>query len=177
MFNRILCATDGSEHGDRALRQAARIARDSDGQLHLAHVIERIPGGGRLGGQNVFLTESEIDSRIVLQAEMAQRAGVTAEVHIVRGGGHPAKQLVELADQIDADLIVLGSRGHAPVAGLVLGSVTQQLLHETGRPVLALPPTRVAQRPAASLPPARVAQRALPGPLPGRAPAPRDRAG
>ena len=48
MFKRILCATDGSEHGDRAFRQAARIALGSDGELHLAHVIERIPGGGRL---------------------------------------------------------------------------------------------------------------------------------
>ena len=57
--------------------------------------------------------------------------------------GTPAKQLAELAERIDADLIVLGSRGHAPLAGVVLGSVTQQLLHATGRPVLALPPTRV----------------------------------
>jgi nucleotide-binding universal stress UspA family protein len=146
MFKRILCATDGSEHGDRALRQAARMARAGDGELHVAHVIERIPGGGLLGGQNVFLTELEIDSRIVRQAEeMAQQAGVTAEVHLVPGAGHPARQLAELAERVDADLIVLGTRGHAPLAGVVLGSVTQQLLHATGRPVLALPPTRVAQ--------------------------------
>ncbi len=147
MFKRILCATDGSEHGDRALRQAARMAQAGDGELHLAHVIERIPGGGRLAGQNVFLTEFEIDSRIARQGEeMAQQAGVTAEVHCVLGGGRPAKQLAELAERIDADLIVLGSRGHAPLAGVVLGSVTQQLLHETGRPVLALPPARATER-------------------------------
>jgi nucleotide-binding universal stress UspA family protein len=153
MFNRILCATDGSEHGDRALRQAARMAQAGDGDLHVAHVIERIPGGGRLGGQNVFLTELEIDSRIVRQAEeMAEQAGVTAEVHLVRGAGHPARQLAELAERIDADLIVLGSRGHAPLAGVVLGSFTQQLLHATGRPVLALPPTRVAQQSAVRVP-------------------------
>ena len=147
MFKRILCATDGSERSDRALRQAARMALADDGELHVAHVIERIPGGGRLAGQNVFLTEDEIDSRIVRQAEeMTQRAGVKAEVHLVRGGGNPAKQLAELAERIDADLIVLGSRGHAPLAGVVLGSVTQQLLHQTDRPVLALPPARVTER-------------------------------
>jgi nucleotide-binding universal stress UspA family protein len=153
MFNRILCATDGSEHGDRAVRQAARLALAGDGELHLAHVIERIPGGGRLAGHNVFLTESEIDSRIVRQAEeLAEQAGVTAEVHVVRGAGNPAKQLAELAERIDADLIVLGSRGHSPLAGIVLGSVTHQLVHAAGRPVLALPPTRVAQRQAATAP-------------------------
>jgi nucleotide-binding universal stress UspA family protein len=153
MFKRILCATDGSEHGDRALRQAARMARAGDGELHLAHVIERIPGGGRLWGQDVHLTEFEIDSRIVRQSEkMAQQTGVRAEVHLVSGSGQPAKQLAKLADRIDADLIVLGSRGHAPLAGVMLGSVTQQLLHATDRPVLALPPTRVAQRRAAPVP-------------------------
>jgi len=153
MFRRILCATDGSEHGDRAFRQAARMARDSDGELHLVHVIERIPGGSRLGGQDVILNEFEIDARIVRQAEeMAEQAGVTAEVHLVRGAGHPARQLAELAERIDADLIVLGSRGHAPFAGVVLGSFTQQLLHVTGRPVLALPPTRVAQQSAVRVP-------------------------
>ncbi len=150
MFKRILCATDGSEHGDRALRQAARMARAGDGELHLAHVIERIPGGSRLGGQDVFLTESEIDSRIVRQGEaMAQQSGVTAEVHLVRGTGSPAKQLATLAERIDADLIVLGSRGHSPLAGVMLGSVTQQLLHATDRLVLAVPPARVTQRRAA----------------------------
>jgi nucleotide-binding universal stress UspA family protein len=158
MFKRILCATDGSEHGDRALRQAARMARASDGELHLAHVIERIPGGGRLRGQDVFLTEFEIESRIVRQSEeMAQQTGVKAEVHVIAGSGQPAKQLAKLADRIDADLIVLGSRGHSPLAGVVLGSVTQQLLHATGRPVLALPPARVAQRRAARVPAMAVA--------------------
>ena len=153
MFKRILCATDGSEHGDRAVRQAARMALADDGELHLAHVIERIPGGGRLAGQNVFLTESEINSRIVRQGqELAEQAGVTAEVHLVRGAGNPAKQLAGLADRIDADLIVLGSRGHSPLAGIVLGSVTHQLVHTAGRPVLALPPVRVPERRAAPAP-------------------------
>jgi nucleotide-binding universal stress UspA family protein len=147
MFKRILCATDGSEHGDRALRQAARMARADDGDLHVAHVIERIPGGGRLRGHDVHLTEYEIDSRIVRQSEeLARQTGVKAEVHLIAGSGQAGKQLAKLADRIDADLIVLGSRGHAPLAGVVLGSVTQQLLHATGRPVLALPPGRMAQR-------------------------------
>jgi nucleotide-binding universal stress UspA family protein len=147
MFKRILCATDGSEHGDRAVRQAARMALADDAELHLAHVIERIPGGGRLAGQHVFLTESEIDARIVRQGEeLAQQEGVIAEVHLVRGAGHPAKQLAELAGRIDADLIVLGSRGHSPLAGVVLGSVTHQLVHAAGRPVLAVPPAHAALR-------------------------------
>ena len=43
------------------------------------------------------------------------------------------------ADAAGAELIVLGTRGHSPVAGLLLGSVTQRLLHIARRPVLAVP--------------------------------------
>ena len=91
MFKRILCTTDGSEHGDRALRQAARMTRDSDGELHLVHVTERIPGGNRLGGQDVFLTEFETDSRIVRQSEeMAQQTGVMKEGRLRLRAHYPA---------------------------------------------------------------------------------------
>ena len=44
---------------------------------------------------------------------------------------------------------MLGTRGHSPLAGIVLGSVTQQLLHATGRPVLAVPPERGSRQRAA----------------------------
>ena len=39
MFKRILCATDGSAHGDRAVREGARMVHANDGELHVAHVI------------------------------------------------------------------------------------------------------------------------------------------
>ena len=144
MFKRILCATDGSVHGDRAVREGARMAQANKGELHVAHVIERIRGGGRLRGQNVFVTEDEIDGRIRHQVDELARDEriVDVCVHMISGGGQPARRLAKLAEQVDADLIVVGTRGHAPLAGLVLGSVTQQLLHDSKRPVLAVPPGR-----------------------------------
>jgi nucleotide-binding universal stress UspA family protein len=140
MFKRILCATDGSVHGERAVREGARMAQANDGELHVAHVIERIRGG-RLRGHNVFANEPEIDNRIRRQVdELILHQLIDVKVHMISRGGHPARRLAELAERIDADLIVVGSRGHAPLAEVVLGSVTQQLLHEAKRPVLAVPP-------------------------------------
>jgi nucleotide-binding universal stress UspA family protein len=141
MFKRILCATDGSVHGERAVREGARMAQASDGELHVAHVIERVRGGGRLRGQNVFVSEPEIDNGIRRQVEqLILDDHIDVKVHMISRGGQPARRLAQLAERIGADLIVVGSRGHAPLRGVVLGSVTQQLLHESNRPVLAVPP-------------------------------------
>jgi nucleotide-binding universal stress UspA family protein len=54
-------------------------------------------------------------------------------------GGGPAHAIEEIADKAGAGLIILGTRGHAPVAGLLLRSVTQRLLHIARRPVLVVP--------------------------------------
>ncbi|MGH2868025.1 MAG: universal stress protein [Solirubrobacteraceae bacterium] len=142
MFTRILCATDGSEHADRALRYSTELARQGDGDLHVVHVIERLRGG-RVSGQNVFLNEAEIDNKIKAQtAELANEHGVRATLHLVKGPtSRVAEHLAEIADEIDADLIVVGTRGHSSLGGLLLGSVTQRLLHAAHRPVLALPPS------------------------------------
>jgi nucleotide-binding universal stress UspA family protein len=158
MFKRILCATDGSVHGERAVREGARMVKSSDGELHVAHVIERL-GSGRLRGQDVFVSEPEIDSGIRRQVEqLIIDDHVDVKVHMISRGGQPARRLAQLAERIDADLIVVGTRGHAPLTGLVLGSVTQQLLHEAKRPVLAVPPADDRdQMPAAEGEPAGVA--------------------
>ena len=55
--------------------------------------------------------------------------------------GGPAHSIDEIADEVGADLIVVGTRGHSPVAGLLLGSVTQRLLHIASQPILAIPPS------------------------------------
>jgi nucleotide-binding universal stress UspA family protein len=57
----------------------------------------------------------------------------------VRIGG-PAHVIAEIADSVDADLIVVGTRGRAPVSEILLGSVPIQLLHVAHRPVLVVPP-------------------------------------
>jgi nucleotide-binding universal stress UspA family protein len=146
MYQRILCATDGSAHGDRAISEGLRLAREASGELHVVHVIERVPGGGRLRGQPVHLTEPEIDDRIRRQVdEIACQEGFAVHMHMLTGSGQLARRLATLAERLEVDLIVLGTRGHSPLAGLVLGSVTQQMLHDAGRPVLAVPPQRDAE--------------------------------
>lgn len=145
MFTNILVASDGSEHAERALRYAARMAAQDHARLHVAHVAEKLVGP-RIAGQDVWVNEEERQASIRAQAAtIGAEFGVSPQVHIIAGrAGHVAIQLAAVADEVGADLIVAGTRGHSAVTGLVLGSVTQHLLHEARCAVLAVPPTLLA---------------------------------
>jgi len=53
--------------------------------------------------------------------------------------GDPADEIVAYADSVDADVIVVGTRGHGPIAGALLGSVSQRVLRDARLPVLVVP--------------------------------------
>ena len=139
MFNTIIWASDGSEHAERALQYARDLAQANSARIVAAHVREVTVGRG--AGYPVEIDEEEIERRIQGQVKELGEAGIDASYE-QRGAtvGGAAHALADLAGEIGADLIVVGTRGHAPISGLLLGSVTQRLLHITSIPVLAVPP-------------------------------------
>jgi nucleotide-binding universal stress UspA family protein len=143
MFTNIVWATDGSENADRALDYATAIADREHSHLHVVHIVEMLVGG-RVAGQKVFLNEDQIDAKIKEQARQASAEhGLQATVRITSSGtGSIANRVAEIAADNSADLIVVGTRGHSAFGGLMLGSVTQRLLHVAGCPVLAIPPVK-----------------------------------
>jgi nucleotide-binding universal stress UspA family protein len=143
MFTNIVWATDGSENADRALDYATAIADREHSHLHVVHIVEMLVGG-RVAGQKVFLNEDQIDAKIKEQARQASAEhGLQATVRITSSGtGSIANRVAEVAADNSADLIVVGTRGHSALGGLMLGSVTQRLLHVAGCPVLAIPPVK-----------------------------------
>ena len=84
--------------------------------------------------------EDEIIEQIRAVAHGLTESGYDVHLEIVstvRGG--PARIIADVAKTIAADVIVVGTRGHGPAAGLLLGSVAQRLLHLAPCPVLAIP--------------------------------------
>ena len=139
MFKTIVLALDGSEESRRAIPLAAEIARQNDARIVIAHVDEDILGKG---GGPLVANEDQIQVEIRRKAEELSSEGIdtSVEVRDIMLGG-PAHPIVEIADSVNADLIVAGTRGHSAAAGLFLGSVTQRLLHLAHCPVLVAPPT------------------------------------
>lgn len=138
MFKTIVLALDGSEASQRATPVAVELAQQNGGKIVIAHVEERIPAKG---GANLYANEDEIQASIRNQAKELSDQGIetSVEMSAISVGG-PAHSIAEIANDAGADLIVVGTRGQSPVSGLLLGGVTQRLLHIAGRPVLAVPP-------------------------------------
>lgn len=152
MFKTIIWATDGSEAAERALSTALELTAEANGRLLVVHANERL--GGRAGGAPVFADEEELQLEFVAKVNDLVGSGVNASFHVVSGlNTDPADLIADVAKEADADLIVVGTRGHGRVAGMLLGSVTQRLLHVAPCPVLAVPakvPRMPSSEPASS---------------------------
>jgi nucleotide-binding universal stress UspA family protein len=138
MFKKIVWATDGSESADGALELAKSLASRDGAELVVVHNIERIAARG------AFTEDAEEDEhqlKVKRQAEEVAASGVPTRVQLIESLSGAAHRIAEVAEKEGADLIVVGTRGHNPFAGLLVGSVTQRLLHVAACPVLVVPST------------------------------------
>jgi nucleotide-binding universal stress UspA family protein len=141
MFKKIVWATDGSKNADHALAVAKSMASEEAAELTVAHVVQKIATSGdtALGW---YANEEQVEAKVNQIASELSASGLKASVRIVTHVGlQPAHEIADLARETGADLIVVGTRGHSALAGILLGSVTQRLLHVAPCPVLVVPPT------------------------------------
>ena len=123
----------------RAFDYARGLAEASSSRLVAVHVKEITVGRG--GGYPVQIDEEEVEQKIQRQADDLKNGGIDAS-YVLRDttAGGAAHAIADAAKEAGADLIVVGTRGQGPIAGLLLGSVTNRLLHVAPCPVLAVPP-------------------------------------
>lgn len=142
MYRTIIWATDGSEHADRALPFVRELALLTKATIVVVHGEERF-AAGRSFGDIVSADEPELLGKIRNQVKRLWDDGFAVELELVEGSAPPAELIAKAARDRDADLIVVGTRGHGPLAGALVGSVAQHLLHDAPCPVFAVP-ARVA---------------------------------
>ena len=137
MFKTIVLAVDGSESSDLAVAAAADLARESGGRIVAVHIKEMV--AGRFAGP-AHVDENELQAKIRAQVKELTDSGlnITLEMHSTMTGG-PAPVVADTAAREDADIIVAGTRGHTALAGVIVGSVAQRLLHLAPCPVLVVP--------------------------------------
>jgi len=146
-MKKILIATDGSDSAHEALEFGLDLAAEQDAKAFIVHVapaVDVMPYANFGYVAPSVPHEFDEHDRECLQeaAELAAEKGVDVETGLLKG--RPADEIVAFADTIDADLIVVGSRGHGAVASALIGSVSRGVLHESRRPVLVVRGTHVA---------------------------------
>jgi nucleotide-binding universal stress UspA family protein len=138
MFSKILHANDGSEHAFRALALALSIAKQNRSEVHIV-CVEEIP----------FLPEFMEEVREstgtaaryfhgVLQRarSMAEQSQVQLDTHVL--AGHPVRDIVKLAADIGADLLVIGATGHSAMYERMIGSRADRIVQLAQCPVLVV---------------------------------------
>jgi nucleotide-binding universal stress UspA family protein len=141
-MRRILIATDGSPASEEAVHVGIEYAvTEAAEEIVFVHVVPAIDGMfNGFGPGGALPHDIDDDDRAPLeeaQAE-AEKRGVTSRAKLLNGADSTAGQIVAYAESIDADLIVVGSRGHGAVASTLLGSVSHGVLHQSTRPVLVV---------------------------------------
>jgi len=146
-MKRIVVGVDGSETSRAALRWAIEEAESHGSSVEAVHAWHQsVYIGGAYGAYG--LEASMIDPTIYRDAgerllnavvDAENESGLASPVRRLLVNEAPAHALLESAK--GADLIVVGSRGRGGFAGLLLGSVSQQVVHHAPCPVVVIPPT------------------------------------
>jgi nucleotide-binding universal stress UspA family protein len=136
MFKKILHANDGSDQAFNALSLALQIAKHDHAELHMVSVAER-------GHPPEFAEETATGSEAIHFNEVLQRGRHMAEQNQVKFqshvvAGHPVRGIVELASDLEADLVVVGASGHSDLYDRVIGSRAQRILYLATCPVLVV---------------------------------------
>jgi len=138
MFECIIYATDGSDHARKALAYARDLAKLHDAKLF---VINAYPSVSDLLGYKEFdtvLARRLADANKIIEeaGKELDLAGLTFQTELLEGP--MAEAIINVAETRGADLIILGARGMSSIEGLLLGSVSQKVIHHATCPVLVV---------------------------------------
>src|SRR5919202_40665 len=145
---KILLATDGSEEATLAGQTAADIVQKTGSGLYVGHVEEYPPNLTPAYGPYMFLSPEKVEALIKEYDSAAKKALDEQVGHIKDAGGSVSgsylrhggadQEIVKLADEIDAGLIVMGSRGLGGIRRALMGSVSDSVVRHAHCPVLVV---------------------------------------
>lgn len=143
-MKRILVATDGSDGANRAVAYAARWAKSREADLLIVNVMGSLPDKllrSFTHAQHAWLEEllQSLSAETLANARDHARSLGVATIQLESRIGEVVQTIIDIAQEKDADAIVVGRRGAGRVAGLLLGSVSQKLASLAPLPVVVVP--------------------------------------
>jgi nucleotide-binding universal stress UspA family protein len=142
LFSRIVVGTDGSETARRAVKEAAELAHQTGAELELVSAFEPVPQS-RLRSEQMEAPDDiahtvgprqDVDAILQSAAEEVTAAGV--KVRTFARQGEPADAILDVAEEENADLIIVGNKGMTGAKRFLLGSVPNKVSHHAPCSVL-----------------------------------------
>jgi nucleotide-binding universal stress UspA family protein len=147
LFKNVVCAVDFSDCSMHALNYAMALAQEADAHLTVIHVIELPPDVPREVHENMrtgprslreYVALAEEDGRARLRDAIPESVRAYCVVDTVLATGKPYREILRVAEEQKADLLVAGIHGRGPVDRLLFGSTAQHLVRRASCPVLTL---------------------------------------
>jgi nucleotide-binding universal stress UspA family protein len=144
MFGSIVVGTDGSETANEAVGQATDLAKAVGARIHLVSAFEPV-GNQRLREERTQAPEDmqwtvhqreDVDATLRTAAERIGEAGVQADTYARQGD--PADAILDVAEEQNADLIIVGNKGMTGAKRFLLGSVPNKVSHHAPCSVLII---------------------------------------
>ncbi len=147
MFEKILIASDGSKHSQKAAEAGIELARLSKGKATALFVVNIEKEYESMGEVSWNIADDIVqgirkslkdcgNETIKVFGEMAKKAGVPFEGKIIEG--HPATEIIKMAEDAKMDVIVIGSIGRTGLGKFLLGSVAEKVVRNSKVPVLVV---------------------------------------
>jgi nucleotide-binding universal stress UspA family protein len=144
MYRSIVVGTDGSETAAEAVRAAADLAKATGCTVHVVSAYEpatvKVAGGGGAEGAEFGVgPRSEVDALLEQAAGIVHAQGAKAECYARQGD--PADVIIEVAEEQNADAIIVGNKGMQSARRFLLGSVPDKIAHHAPCSVLIVKTT------------------------------------
>lgn len=137
MYDTILVPTDGSDPANRAVEHAFELADRYDAEIHAMYCVETHRyGEPALSSAEIVIDRLEDQGAAMLEdlSDRAENLGIDCTWDVCHG--RPWEQLQDAADEIDADLIVIGFQGQSHERPGKIGSTAERVVRQADRPVL-----------------------------------------
>jgi nucleotide-binding universal stress UspA family protein len=144
MYSSIVVGTDGSDTAKEAVRQATELAKSLGAEIHLVSAYEPIPEG-RLRQERQQVPDDlqwmvnpreDVNTTLEEAGKQIKEEGVKAEIHAREGD--PADAILDVAEEENADLIVVGNKGMTGARRFLLGSVPNKVSHHAPSSVMII---------------------------------------
>jgi len=142
MFTKILYPTDFSIPAQKALDYVKHLKGAGTQEVTVLHVIDRrgLDDLARFSKRDIHDIEKELEKKATAKikpiAEELTETGFTVNTMITQGG--PCVEIMRVADEEDASLIIVGSRGTGNIEDMVLGSVSYKLIKRSRKPIMII---------------------------------------